>query len=225
MALFLTGGGDQENFEDIDERFSQALGANAKVLVIPFSNEEKEYFHVKQRVQECFPETAVFLCATAENLVFEKIKDYDALFFEGGNTFKLITEVRSRMNDIKRFYQQEGKHIYADSAGAIILGNNVKSAFLGEEADEDENKLQDYRGVGLIEPWSIHCHFEARDREDLEDLMYDLGSTILALSEECSIFLEKGELENLGPDELEIFSFEGHKKLARGERALLDITS
>lgn len=213
MPLYLTGGGDQEDFRNLDRLFLEHLPENSQILVIPLACEEDEYEDALDRAEECFESSKVKnieLCEDVDKLSYEDLLNFQAVFIEGGNTFKLIQAVRkSSFFDLLKKYLSDGNFIYADSAGAIVLGSNVQTAFLGDDGDEDENKLQDYRGLGLLGDWVVHCHYEPNDHDDMQDLMYDLGTPILALSEPCGIYINGDEVEVKGKEALEIFTFSG----------------
>ena len=226
MPLYLTGGGEQEDFKQLDRRFIQDLPHDAPILVVPLAMEEDEYEDALERAEDCFPHKKIHdivLCEDVNQIPLDELLSYSAVFIEGGNTFKLIQAVRQSQffQNLEQFLQQ-GKAIYADSAGAIVLGDNVKTAFLGEDADEDEAKLQDYRGLGLIGQWSVHCHYEADEAEDLQNLLYEVGTPILALAEPVGVFIDGSHLEVFGKDSLEIFTFTGRKDHTPGSAVDLD---
>ena len=232
MALFLTGGGDQSSFnklDKLDKLFINSLPDNAKILLIPLACEIEEYNDVLERIEETFHHkkiTQIRMIKNSNELTKDIIEDFDAIIIDGGNTFKLIKELRdsSCFSLLKSFYSM-GKHIYADSAGAIILGSDVQTAFLGDDGDEDQKRLQDYRGLDLIDGFAIHAHAtsdEFDEFDDLNDLLYDKGNPILALAEETGIHINDGELEVFGLERLESISFSGRKTISIGERVKLD---
>lgn len=226
MALFLTGGGEQEDFAQLDNHFLNTLGSNAKLLLIPLACEEGEYDGAYERIEGCFDHknvSQIDMSLTPHLMSWEELNEYHALIIEGGNTFKLIQALRETafFNLMKKFYQV-GKHIYADSAGAIILGSDVQTAFLGEDADEDELKLQDYRGLDLISPWAIHAHSTPDEYEDLQDLLYDKGNPILLLSEPTGICLQESQITVFGKEPLEAITFSGKKQIPVGNSIHVD---
>lgn len=219
MALFLTGGGDQENFKELDEIFVSSLPNQARVGIIPHAAED--FDDALERIEQDFSNKKIqgfelVLHASPELL------EFDALMIEGGNTFELIKTMResSFFGLIKQFYQAN-KPIYADSAGAIMLGGDVQTAFLGDDSDEDPQRLQDYRGLDLIAPWTVHAHATPDEREDLQNLLYDKGNPILALSENAGIFIHQDAIQSLGQEALEAVTFTGIKVLNPGESSTL----
>lgn len=223
MALFLTGGGEQENFNQLDKLFIDSLPQNATVLIIPFASDnyeevfERITFHFEHKKISSFK-----MLTRAEEITKENFDSHDAIMIEGGNTFDLIRKTRSNsfFNLIKEFHASD-KHIYADSAGAIILGNDIQTAFLGDDADEDSKRLQDLRGLDLIHPWTIHAHSTPEEYDDLNDLLYDKGYPILALSEETGIFVSNGNIQVFGQKPLEVISFTGRQSIIPGTKVEL----
>jgi peptidase E len=147
------------------------------------------------------------------------ITDSRGIYIEGGNTFDLITAVRS--SNIETFFKavdsNSDKLFYADSAGAIILGNSVKTAFLGDDADEDDRRLQDYRGLDLLHSWTVHAHYTTEDDDNVMNLVYDEGVPVLALFEETGVSIsENKELVVLTDAAAAIFTAAGKQMIERG---------
>ena len=219
MPLYLTGGGEQEHFKKMDHKFLASLPKGARIGILPQASED--YIETLERIEEEFdsPQVSKF------DLVVEASEDllgYDALMIEGGNTFDLAKALRQSpfYNFLKRFHGL-GKPIYADSAGAIILGSDIQTAFLGEESDQDELKLQNYRGLDLIAPFAVHAHATPDEWADLETLLYDKGAPISALAEETGIVIHNEHLEVWGDADLNVISFMGRKTLRPGTEATL----
>ena len=226
MAFFLTGGGDQDDFRELDKVFLESLPNQASILVIPLAADQDDFEDILERVESCFSGkkiNAVELCEDPSSLSTSDLENYDALFIEGGNTFQLVEAMRgTKLFDGLEEYLSRGRSIYADSAGAIVLGSNVRSAFLGDEADEDAQKLQDYRGLNLLDPWSIHCHYESSDDEGLQNLLFESGSPILVLAEPCGVHIEGRKLRVYGKESLEVFTFTGKQVYGVGEEVDLE---
>jgi dipeptidase E len=198
-------------------------------LVLPLACEEEDFQEVFERVEECFEDSkieSIDMIKKVKDLTHEKISQYHAVFVEGGNTFKLIKALRdTHLFQYLKAFLKEDKIIYADSAGAIALGANIESGFLGEAADEDELKIQDWRGLGFLGNWSVHCHHEPEDLDALNDLMYASGSTFLALSEPCGIHIKNNTVRVLGSAPLEIVDFTGSHRHPPGAVVEMDFSS
>jgi len=207
MAIYLTGGGDQETFKQLDKLFMEELPTSS--IIGLFAQAADDQDEALERVEYYFNSKNISKIELITNPKTD-LSIYAALMIEGGNTFNLISSVRDSnfFNSIKSFYKS-GKPIYADSAGAIILGSDVHTAFLGDDGDEDQNALQDYRGLDILSPWCIHAHATPEDFEQVQDILYNIGSPVLALSEETGVILTENELTVYGTTDLWVFNFEG----------------
>lgn len=214
MAIYLTGGGDQEHFHQLDKRFIEELPSGAKIGL--FGQACMDSSDALERIEDCFDHKKIQSIELVENPGTD-LNQYDALMIEGGNTFKLIRSVRDTQffTSIQNFFKT-GKSIYADSAGAIILGSDVHTAFLGDDADEDQLSLQDYRGLDLLNSWCVHAHATTEDFEDCEQILYQTGSPILALAEETGIIFQEKHIEVFGDEDLWIINFEGRSNYSPG---------
>lgn len=212
MAIYLTGGADQEEFSQLDRLFIEELVPGAKIGLLAQACEDGA--EALDRIEYYFADKKISSIDLITDVRVD-LSQYDALIIEGGNTFNLIKAVResSLFNSLKSF-ANSGNPIYADSAGAIILGSDVHTAFLGDDGDEDKLKLQDYRGLDIIEPFCVHAHATSDELEELNDLLYQNGSPLLALAEECGIRISGNEITVFGSHELWIIDFEGRKSIA-----------
>ena len=226
MPFYITGGGDQSCYHAMDKDFMENIPNNSKILAIPLAVDPEEYDEVMERAEECFNNkkvSEIILCSDPAELEESDIEDYAAIFIEGGNTFQLVKTVRQSpiFNLLENFLENDGI-IYADSAGAIILGSSVKTAFLGETPDEDHERIQDLRGLGLIDNWSIHCHFELEESDDINDLLYEEGYPIICLPETTAVKIMDNDLTVFGTGDVDIFTFTTHKSVAAGTSICLE---
>lgn len=215
MALYLTGGGEQENFNRLDKHFLKSFEKGSKLLLVPYACDD--YDQALERVEDVFlgkEITSIDLLSKPNEMTWDQLNKYDGILLEGGNTFELINSIResSFFNLIKSFFKTK-RPVYADSAGAIMLGANVHTAFLGEDADHDHLRLQDYRGLDLVSPWSIHAHYTPDENDDLQDLLYEQGNPILCLPETCGVFIKDNKIINLSNEHITITTFEGLIKI------------
>jgi len=227
MEFLLTGGGDFDHFRKVDSKFQELLNDNDKVQIIPYAVDPDDFDEIHERIEDTYKSKKGLTFALESNI--SKLKQDDllsarALFIEGGNTFDLITSIRDAniATYIKNFEKQNDKIIYADSAGAIVLGNSVRTAFFGDDADEDERRLQDYRGLNLLDSWVVHAHYTQGDDDAVMNFVYDEGMPVLALPEETGIYISVGkEVEVLTRSPLVIFTAVGKQVIASGQKVLL----
>src|SRR5690606_17848295 len=154
MEFFLTGGGDFEHFQAVDRAFLQHLKNGDKVQLLPYASDPEDYDEILERVEDTYGrhlDLSVAMQSNIADLSLPILQEAKAILIEGGNTFDLVTAVRqANLETHFKKIANADKVIYADSAGAIILGQSVKTAFFGDDADSDDMRLQDYRGMSLM---------------------------------------------------------------------------
>jgi len=120
------------------------------------------------------------------------LQQYTAIFIGGGNTFKLLKEIKdSRFDEKLLEYLNHGGFVYGGSAGAIIFGKTIKSA---EYADINNVGLTDLSGFNLIGGKDIFCHYSANDNEFIKNYDNDL----YILYEESGLFVEHNKIKSVG---------------------------
>ena len=136
-----------------------------------------------------------------EELANTKLDNYSAIFIGGGNTFKLLKELKesNSFNKIKEYIDNNGI-IFGGSAGAIIFGYDLKSCKLD---DENYVNLQDIAGFDILNSISILCHYTNRTKEKDEQsknylLKLSKQNKVLALPEEDTIYYNNGIFEVIG---------------------------
>jgi len=211
MPIYLTGGGEQQLFRSLDKDFLEQLPKDSRLLLVPLANDDEDFEEVLEIAKDNFEGkkvSEIVLVDDPDAFSERDLEDFDAIYIEGGNTFRLIKAIRkSLFFGFLKNYVESGKTLYADSAGAIVLGQTVRTAFFGDEPDDDLENLQDFRGLGILEDFNIHCHYEPTDSSVIQDLVYETGIPVWALSESTGIKIDKGEVSVFGREPLEIFGF------------------
>ena len=137
---------------------------------------------------------------SAEELARKRLADYSFLFIGGGNTFRLLSEIkRVNMFEPVRQYLRDGGTAFGGSAGAIIFGEDIDSCAMD---DDNEVNLQDTRGFDVLNGVSFLCHFTNRlpghDRRSEEYLLQlSRRRKVYALPEEDTLFLNETRLEEI----------------------------
>ena len=125
-TLFLSGGGSEKDSYLLDREFAKLL--KGKLLYIPIAIDTKthpfpECFKWIKSVFGQFGFSNIEMWTSVKDKTPDNLKEFDAVYIGGGNTFKLLKEFRDSGFDklLVEFYRSGG-HIYGGSAGAIILG-------------------------------------------------------------------------------------------------------
>ena len=108
-------------------------------------------------------------------------------FFGGGNTYKLLFELKlgGCIEKIKEYIKNDGV-VFGGSAGAIIMGYDIKSS---ECEDENNVGLVNTKGLDILNGIAIFCHYTNREADKNEINKIFLTNTsneikIVALPEE-----------------------------------------
>lgn len=221
MKLILSGGGDSENFVELDKVFLSLLPKDPNLLLIPMGGEPKTYDDALDRIVETFSTINfenIEMILDLRELDWKYLKNFDAIYIDGGNTFRLMDQVRgSHFYQLLRKFIHCGGVINGDSAGAIILGSHLETAHFGEEGDENKTKLVSYQGLNLLGDLAIHCHYEDKEKSQIRKFVQEYGLPVLALHEASGIVVEHGHASVIGKDKVDYYTLKGAQTYQPGK--------
>ena len=203
MKVFICGGGSGRQTVRAVQRLNEVIDHRLPCLYIPLAMEADRY-------DSCFEWITgelrgvdipgIEMVRSAEELSRKNLADYSFLFIGGGNTFRLLSEIK-RVNMFERIreYLRNGGTAFGGSAGAIIFGEDLESCALD---DDNEAGLEDTGGFDVLKGISFLCHFTNRtqeqDRRSEEYLLKISGHRkVYALPEEDTLFLNENRLEKI----------------------------
>jgi dipeptidase E len=209
MKLILTGGGDSKHFEAIDKLFMGLMGEHSRLLFIPLAGEPNHWQTGLERIQETFRTIEfdyVEMCEDLSGLSSEHLALFDAIYIDGGNTFRLMSEIRET-HTYELFYQflHHGGIINGDSAGAIVLGSHLETAHFGRVPDENRSEVISYQGLNFLGNYAIHCHYEEEENDEIQDFVLEYGFPVIALHENSSVYFDDGYLKVVGESKVVLF--------------------
>lgn len=216
MKVFICGGGSGEQTIRAVQRLNEVIRYDLPCLYIPLAMEANRYDSCYEWIRGELGSVdipGIEMVRSAEELARKHLEDYSFLFIGGGNTFRLLSEIkRVHMFEPIREYLQNGGAAFGGSAGAIIFGEDLESCALD---DDNDVGLKDTAGFDVLGGVSFLCHFTNRIPEhDLRSEKYLLEISkhrkVYALPEEDTLFLNETELEEIG--ERPYFIFENGKK-------------
>lgn len=211
MRVFFCGGGSGNQTIEAYKKLNEVINHNKPILYIPLAMNSERY-------DDCFE----WICKELENVDIPSIKmvrsayeitkenlfNYSAIFIGGGNTYKLLKELKSceAFFKIKEYLDNDGI-VFGGSAGAIILGECIDTC---KYADNNEVNLEDLMGFNTFNSFSFLCHFtnETLDKTELNRkylLELSKEEKIIALPEEITLYYEDGYFEVLGSGSYYIF--------------------
>ncbi len=188
-AIFISGGGDIPQTVEIDKEYFAALPQSAHILYIPTAlntatfgaDRLKQWFN--SLIQTYLP-TASFIMLEDDSQAIN-LNHFDSIYIGGGNTYKLLAYLLANGYDkaITRFIE-DGKIVYGGSAGAIILGQDIRTV-----PEENDRNYPMHKGLGLIGNFAIICHYDELTKPNLVKRSIELGYPIIALPENAGLQL------------------------------------
>lgn len=208
MKLFLCGGGSGKQILNALYKFSNVINREKPILYIPLAMENKKYDSCydwfKNEIKLVNLDKFEMVRSSLE-LSQKKLDNYSALFIGGGNTFKLLKELKENNNDEKiKSYLKNNGIVFGGSAGAIIFGKDINSCLLD---DENNINLNNTEGFDFLNGYSILCHLKNKNfNKNLEYLNeYSKKNKVIYLPEEDVIFINNKKIGIIGTSKYVIF--------------------
>lgn len=211
MRIFLCGGGCGYQTVDANKKLNEVIDHNKPILYIPLAMPSERYPSCYEWIKDELKGVDVpniDMVVSGADLFNKNLENYSALFIGGGNTFKLLKDLKDSgsFEKIKVFIENNGI-VFGGSAGAIILGQCIDTC---KYADKNEVDLKDLMGFDVVSYFSFLCHFTNQDKEKTElnkNYLLELSKKekIIALPEEDTIYYENGKFEIIGNRPFYIF--------------------
>ena len=204
-TVYLAGGGNEHQSANFDALFLKDLQSRAisTLVYIPLALKTEQLADAERWFNNIF---------ARENLKIETWTDLKeksispsemALYVGGGNTVQLLTKIRESGFDrqLVDFFHAGGV-IYGGSAGAIVLGTDIRTA-----PEARSVQLPSYRGLDLLNGYSVACHFAGTDEErnTYKRLRTELNTPIIAISELGGVIMEQDKIKIIDEKEVVIF--------------------
>ena len=204
--LILAGGGDTSDSKPLDLLFIRSLKVK-RVLYIPIAWKSGDFEACKKWFTATFSNLGfknIEMWTDLHNKRFEDLKPFGGIYLGGGNTFSLLHDLRDSKFDklLLKFIESE-RPVYGGSAGAIILGKGIRTAGFGTDSDVNGVGLKDFSGLGLVNDFSIQCHYEKS--QDAQLLRFSRSNAVIALSERCGLLVNNGVIEVVGFESAYLF--------------------
>lgn len=200
-SIFLSGGGSEVQTRELDKIFSVFIDGK-KMMYIPVALDEDIvgmnacYDWICRTFQEFdyhvdIPVIDMFL---DPELIKKNIDNYDAVYIGGGDTYKLLDFIyKNNIDDYLKSFLYNGNTLYGGSAGAIILGKDIRTVL--EEKTDGYSRCD---GLNLLNDYSIRCHYTDKDKDIILDRNQKFGLKTIALPEESGLFIKDHNVIGVG---------------------------
>lgn len=211
MKVFLCGGGSENQNIEANRRINDIIDHLKPCLYIPLAMEEKMYDSCFQWINSELKDISIPYIEMIRNtneLYSKKLNDYSMIYIGGGNTFKLLNDIKSSGSfERLKEYIQNGGVVFGGSAGAIIFGADLEGCAL-----DDENKvnLKEIDGFDILNGISILCHFtdgppEKNEKNKQYLIEKSYHKKFIALPEKVTLFANGDEVEVIGGSSFYLF--------------------
>lgn len=199
--IFLAGGGNAEESRPLDEQFVRLLDLAKPLVYIPNAMRSKPYQACLEWFRSVMEPFGVTVIEMWDDLHPSHSTDEIAgAYIGGGDTAKLLREIRTTGFDgYLREVVLKGIPLYGGSAGAIILGEDIRTAPEASQLGETEAA-----GLRIIEGYSILCHYKAEDLESVVKLSDELRKCVIAIPEKAGGYVTGGIFTNYGTEPVAI---------------------
>ncbi len=211
MCLFLCGGGSSFQTTEAYQKLNEIIDHTKPILYVPLAMAEDKYDSCYEWINEELQNVKVpniDMVRTKEELSSKNLFDYSAIFIGGGNTYKLLKDLKTggAFDKIAQYLEADGI-VFGGSAGAIIFGQSIDTC---KYMDKNEVGLTDQQGFDFFHHFSLLCHFTNESDEKTEKnkaylLERSKEEKIIALPEEDTIYCENGTYEVIGERPYYIF--------------------
>ena len=204
MKVFLCGGGAGVQTIEANKRLNEVIDHTKPCLYIPLAMEADMYDSCYRWITGELKDLEVphiDMVRSAEELAGKELSAYSVLFIGGGNTFKLLYDIkRCGMFEKIREYLENGGVAFGGSAGAIIFGEDLESCQLD---DPNEVDLKETSGYDVLKGISLLCHYTSRiveEDEKSKQFLLEISDhrRTLALTEEVTLFVNDDKIEVIG---------------------------
>lgn len=200
MRLFLCGGGCKDQTKLAYKKFNEILDKDERpLLYIPLAMTTKSFEDCYNWIKEELKELdipSIEMVKNIEELEKLDLNNYSSLFIGGGNTYHLLSLLKSNksFDKIKEYILNDGL-VFASSAGAVICGENIDTI---KYMDPNDVNLEDTKGINVINNLSIYPHYTNKSvdfESKVTNYLLNINSSTLALPEEVTLYIEDGKYE------------------------------
>lgn len=206
--LFLGGGGNELQSAPLDRAFAQHIDKSRPLLYIPVAMDPQQISYERclewiSGVFEPLGISDITMWVDLHNKTLEDVNGFSAVYIGGGNTFSLLANLwTSGFGKIVQQYVAEGGVVYGGSAGAIVLGADIRTC---AHMDANNVGVRNYSGLNLLNGYSVWCHYTESDDSLINEYIMEYTYPVMALAEEAGVRVSCGRFEAVGSTPVYVF--------------------
>jgi len=205
-CIFLAGGGEVDDSRPLDEQFVEMLDSTKPLVYIPNAMRSKPYQSCLEWFRSVMTPLGVITIEMWDDLQPRRpATDIAGMYIGGGDTLKLLKEIREA--DFDKYLHrvaQDGTPLYGGSAGAIILGEDIRTA-----PEARHLVASKATGIKIVEGYSIICHYSPKIEKATQTLSKELNQRIIAIPEKAGGYIIERTLTNYGTESIIVFRENG----------------
>ncbi len=192
--IFLGGGGSFEKSAEFEREFVKCADAAKAMIYIPNAMKPSRHESCLLWFKSVMGPLGVAHIAMWNELKPKvPVQEIGGIYMGGGDTGRLLFQLRE--SGFSRYLKSAFAHgvpIYGGSAGAIVLGTDIRTT--PEAADFDGRRA---RGLALLPKHSVCCHYDG-DEEKLMQMSKRLEKPVLGIPETAGVVVESHRLRVVG---------------------------
>ena len=209
--IALAGGGGAEDSRLLDEVFSGWLGPQGRLLYLPIALRGIRPFEsCLEWVTDTFAPfglTRITMWTDLTHHHANELKEFEAVYIGGGNTYSLLAElINSGFDRHLQAYTNEGGIIYGGSAGAVVLGKDIRTV---SRMDRNHIGLAEVNCLNLANDYAIYPHYQPQNDMFIEEFVQEYHRPVLGISERSGIVIESDMMYSVGFEPAYQFSEQG----------------
>ena len=199
--VVLGGGGDEVQSRDGHAVFAELLGADPTLLYIPVAmgRDPVTLASARRWISTVFAEFGVRrieTCAQLTDLAGGVPDRFDGVYIGGGNTYLLLHELlcTGAFTTVREAVARSVP-VYGGSAGAIVLGSDIRTA---AHLDDNTEGITRTEGLDFAAGHAVWPHYTAEDDRLIETYLRTCGGSVIAIPEESAVLIEADRMHTVG---------------------------
>lgn len=214
--VFVSGGGDAQQSYFLDREFVRVLPRRL-ILYLPvglvrtIAGYEGCYEWITSTLGKHSQEPLdITMPIRLSPDVASRLSSYDAVYIGGGkNTYRLLHLLyNAELIPPLVNYVAQGGAIYGGSAGAILLGHTIATV-----REENDGSYTHEQGLDLVGNFSILCHYDGTQDENVWAYIRHYRNPVLALPETSGVVVVQDHASVVGSSPAYVFDL-NHCKIA-----------